>query len=114
MKLLSKINRKYASFSLLIFLVGLILIFLFIKYFIASETDEKLEATKWNVIKNLNQGYEVEFSPFIEVKEFAEKNYKLTEEIKDTLIYNKAEKDYDSYRQLKAVYADSNKNYSII
>lgn len=98
----------------MIFSAGLILIFLFMKYFIASETDEKLEATKWNVIKNLKEGYEVEFAPFVEVKELAVNNYNLTEEIKDTLIYNKSEKDYDSYRQLKVIYTNGNKNYLII
>jgi signal transduction histidine kinase len=83
-------------------------------YFVASEIDEKLEATKWNVIKNLKEGYEVEFAPFIEVRELAANNYKFIEEIKDTLIYNKSEKDYDSYRQLKMKYIDGKRNYLII
>ncbi|MFA7421269.1 MAG: HAMP domain-containing sensor histidine kinase [Melioribacteraceae bacterium] len=114
MKLLSKINRKYASFSLMIFLAGLILIFLFMNYFIASETDEKLQTTKWNVIKNLREGYKVEFAPFVEVKELSVNDYKFSEEIKDTIIYNKAEKDYDSYRQLKVTYSNNDRNYLII
>ena len=114
MKLLENINRKYASFSLMIFLAGLILIFLFMNYFIASETDEKLQTTKWNVLNNLKEGYKVEFAPFVEVKELAGNNYNLTEEKKDTLIYNKSEKDYDSYRQLKINYTNGNRKYLII
>ena len=113
MKLLSKINKKYASFSLMIFLAGLILIFLFMNYFIASETDEKLQTTKWNVIKNLKEGYKVEFAPFVEVQELTGEYYNQYEEIKDTLIYNKGEKDYDSYRQLKVTYTNNDRNYLI-
>lgn len=113
MKLLNKTNRKYASFSLMIFLAGLILLFLFMNYFIASETDEKLQATKWDVIKNLRDGYKVEFAPFVEVKELWGNDFNLSEEIKDTLIYNKSEKDYDSYRQLKSTYTNNDRNYLI-
>lgn len=114
MKLLNKINRNYAFLSSLIFLVGMILIFMFMKYFISAETDEKLETTKLNVIKNLKQGLRVKFTPFVEVKELVTNNFNFVEEIKDTLIYNKFENDYDSYRQLKTIYSNDKKTYLII
>lgn len=114
MKLISKINRKYALFSFLILLAGLILIYLFMKYFLAAEVDEKLETTKWNIIKNIKNGYNVEFSPFIEINELAKENNNNPQEVKDTLLYNKAENDYDLYRQLKTVYTNNGKSYLII
>lgn len=114
MKLLNKINRNYAFLSSLIFLVGMILIFMFMRYFISAETDEKLETTKLNVIKNLKQGLRVKFTPFVEVKELVTNNFNFAEEIKDTLIYNKFENDYDSYRQLKTIYSNEKKTYLII
>ena len=114
MKLLNKINRNYALLSSLIFLVGIIFIFIFMEYFISSEIDEKLETQKLNVIKNLDQGLKVEFTPFVEVKEIVNQNFNVEEEIKDTSIYNKFENEFDSYRQLKTIYSNGNKSYLII
>jgi len=114
MKLLNKINRNYALLSSLIFLVGIIFIFIFMEYFISSEIDEKLETQKLNVIKNLNQGLKVEFTPFVEVKEIVNQNFNVEEGIKDTSIYNKFENEFDSYRQLKTIYSNGNKSYLII
>lgn len=84
------------------------------KYFIAEETAEKLELTKWDVIKNLNKGIKVEFAPFVEVKEISSLNNLDYEEINDTLIFNYDEDDYDSFRQLKTVYSTKDKTYLII
>lgn len=114
MKLLNKINRNYALLSSLIFLVGIIFIFIFMEYFISSEIDEKLETQKLNVIKNLDQGLKVEFTPFVEVKEIVNQNFNVEEGIKDTSIYNKFENEFDSYRQLKTIYSNGNKSYLII
>lgn len=114
MKLLNKINRKYTSFSIAIFIVAIISLFLFMKYFIAEETAEKLELTKWDVIKNLNKGIKVEFAPFVEVKELTSSYNPDYEEINDTLIFNSDENDYDSFRQLKTIYSTKDKTYLII
>lgn len=114
MKLLNKINRNYALLSSLIFLVGIIFIFIFMEYFISSEIDEKLETQKLNVIKNLDQGLKVEFTPFVEVKEIVNQNFNVEEGIKDTSIYNKFGNEFDSYRQLKTIYSNGNKSYLII
>jgi len=84
------------------------------EYFISSEIDEKLETQKLNVIKNLDQGLKVEFTPFVEVKEIVNQNFNVEEEIKDTSIYNKFENEFDSYRQLKTIYSNCNKSYLII
>lgn len=114
MKLLNKINRNYALLSSLIFFVGIIFIFIFMEYFISSEIDEKLETQKLNVIKNLDQGLKVEFTPFVEVKEIVNQNFNVEEGIKDTSIYNKFGNEFDSYRQLKTIYSNGNKSYLII
>lgn len=114
MKLLNKINRNYALLSSLIFFVGIIFIFILMEYFISSEIDEKLETQKLNVIKNLDQGLKVEFTPFVEVKEIVNQNFNVEEGIKDTSIYNKFENEFDSYRQLKTIYSNGNKSYLII
>jgi signal transduction histidine kinase len=84
------------------------------EYFISSEIDEKLETQKLNVIKNLDQGLKVEFTPFVEVKEIVNQNFNVEEGIKDTSIYNKFENEFDSYRQLKTIYSNGNKSYLII
>jgi hypothetical protein len=84
------------------------------EYFISSEIDEKLETQKLNVIKNLDQGLKVEFTPFVEVKEIVNQNFNVEEGIKDTSIYNKFGNEFDSYRQLKTIYSNGNKSYLII
>lgn len=114
MKLLNKINRNYALLSSLIFFVGIIFIFILMEYFISSEIDEKLETQKLNVIKNLDQGLKVEFTPFVDVKEIVNQNFNVEEGIKDTSIYNKSENEFDSYRQLRTIYSNGNKSYLII
>jgi signal transduction histidine kinase len=114
MKLLSKINRKYAMISGLISILGIILIFIFIKYYISSEMEEKLSVTEYNVQKNLINDYKIEFKPFIEVKElsnYSNANLNLGE--KDTLLRRKHRNDLDSYRQKRSIYRVGDKLYLI-
>ncbi len=114
MKLLAKINRRYAFFSVVTLLFGMILLYIFMHYFVKSNLEETLYSTKQNVIKKLNAGSKVEFAPFIEVKEITGKNLNaFIDEIKDTLIFDSFENEYDSFSQLKSVYHNGKKDFVI-
>jgi two-component system, OmpR family, sensor kinase len=114
MKLLRIINKRYAVFSVILLLTGLVLIYYFLQYFISSEVVEKLENTKQNVIKSLDAGNTVEFYPLIEIKELKpDQKVTQTETVSDTIIYNPVEKEPDSYKQISFIYSRGDSRYLI-
>ena len=115
MKLLTKINRRFALFSALALLFGVLLIYLFMRYFVQANLEENLRLNKLNAVKELRIGHKVEFAPFLEVKEISSERMKnTTDEIKDTLIYNEVEREPDSFCQLKSFQNINGKYYQII
>ncbi len=114
MKLLRIINKRYALFSVMVLITGIVLIYFFLRYFINSETIEKLEDTKQYVIKSLDAGKPVEFYPLIEVIETKGKYpVKVSESITDTIIFNPVENEPDSYKQLSFVHTADNTTYLV-
>lgn len=113
MKLIKKINRSYIVFSSVSLIAGLILIYTVMQIIISGETEEVLSMTKESVVANLKKGNEVNFVPYVEVKELTRSNYAKAETFIDTLIYNEQENEYDSFKQLKSVYRFNGKSYLI-
>ncbi len=115
MKLLNIINKRYALFSVLVLISGLILIYFFLQYFINSETIEKLQDTKQYVINSLDEGKNVEFHPLIDIAEVdGELQLNNTESVKDTILFNPVEKEPDSYKQLRFFHKANNKTFRVI
>ena len=114
MKLLTIVNKKYAVFSVIILLTGMVIIYFFLQYFINSEVLEKLENTKQNVIKSLDAGNKVEFYPLIDIITLdKDQGVNETEAVTDTIIYNNIEKEPDSYKQISFIYSHGETRYLI-
>ena len=114
MKLLRIINKKYAYFSIITLLAGMVLIYVFLQYFIDQEIIEKLQNTKQDVIKSLDRGKEVNFFPMVEVSRLPE-NYEgnVNEETSDTTIFNPGENEPDSYKQVRFIYSVNGRKYQV-
>ncbi len=114
MKLLRIINKKYALFSVIILVAGIVLIYFFLRYFINREEIEKLNDTKQAVLKSLNGGNNIEFYPLVEIKEINENQHlQETETTTDTTIFNPDENEPDSYKQISFIYSKGTKKYLI-
>ena len=115
MKLLKIINKRYALFSVATLIAGIILIFFFLRYFIDSETVEKLEDTKHYVIKSLDAGDKIEFYPLIDVIELDnEQPMNLPSAVTDTTIYNPVENEFVVYKQISFVHIVKDTKYLIL
>ena len=115
MKLLKIINKRYAFFSVLVLITGLILIYFFLRYFINSETIEKLQDTKQYVINSLDAGKNIEFYPLIDIAEVDEvPQLNNTESVKDTVLFNPVENEPDSYKQLSFYHQANNKTFRVM
>ncbi len=115
MKLLKIINKRYAFFSVLVLITGLILIYFFLQYFINSETIEKLQDTKQYVINSLDAGKNIEFYPLIDIAEVDEvPQLNNTESVKDTVLFNPVENEPDSYKQLSFYHQANNKIFRVM
>ncbi len=115
MKLLTKVNRSYAFFSLVVLLLGTALLYFFIKHYITFETAEKLESTKQRVIKSINDGKPVEFEPFIEVHLIPGADISsLHDEVKDTMFTKAKDGSNDAFVELKTYYQRGDSVFAII
>ena len=115
MKLLTKISKNYAVFSLAVLVLGIVLIYFFIKHFITFETAEKLQGTKQRVIKSINEGRSVDFAPFIEVHQIAAgATGSMSDEIKDTVIDKDNDGHPDAFIEYHTYYTNADTVYSII
>ena len=114
MKLLRIVNKKYALFSGVILMTGVVLIYFFLQYYINSEVIEKLVDLKQDVIKSLDAGDKVEFYPLIDITELKKDHpVKETEAVTDTVIFNPVENEPDSYKQIRFIYSKGDRRYLI-
>ncbi|MCE1190405.1 MAG: HAMP domain-containing histidine kinase [Ignavibacteria bacterium] len=105
MKLIQKVNRKYAIFSIFLLVAGLAIIYLAVMYYIGQEIDEELFTTKINVIKSIQTGNIPQYYPFIEVKKLNNSVPEIRGDIlTDVNIFDVNEKEYDPFRQLVTCY----------
>jgi len=113
MKLLTKLNIRYISYSLAVMIVSGILIYLFISMFVNKQLDEKLAGISVRVEQKLSENGKVDWlQPFIEVFEI--KNTPETSSLADTLILNLKENEQEEYRQLTVIKHIHSKCYKIV
>ncbi len=114
MKLLRIINKRYAYFSVIILLSGIVIIYFFLQYFINQETLEKLQNTKQDVVKSLDRGITVEFYPMVDIKELPQDyNGNVNESITDTTIFNSEEDEPDSYKQISFIHTSGSRKFLV-
>lgn len=114
MKLLNKVNRSYAIFSLILLLSGSVFIYVFVKHYLNFETEEKLQGTRLSVIQNITKGIIADFSPFVEVRKISDTSLvNLKDEMKDTLIDKDGNGEGDSFIQYRSYYQAPGAVYSI-
>ena len=113
MKLLTKLNIRYISYSLAVMIVSGILIYLFISMFVNKQLDEKLAGISLRVEQKLSENGKVDWlQPFIEV--FVITNTPETSAFADTLILNSKENEQEEYRQLTVIKHIHSKCFKII
>ena len=113
MKLLTKLNRKYIVWSLIVMAFSAVAIYFILLVIINSQLDERLTENLQTVEKQLKQAPDVFFvEPVVKVQRIE----KISESVafSDTLIYNENENEYEDYRQISAVKNIGGNYYKII
>ncbi len=113
MKLLTKLNIRYISYSLAVMAVSGIAIFLLISMFVNKQLDEKLVGISERVEQKLLDNGKVDWlKPFVDVTETY--SPALPKQVSDTLILNKSENELEEYRQLTVVKRINQHTYKIV
>ena len=113
MKLLSKLNTRYISFSLSVMLLSGILIYLAISAVVNTQLDEKLNDISGRISQKLSEGGKVDWlKPFVSVTEISITPESIT--FSDTLILNRNENELEEYRQLTVIKKISESYYQIV
>jgi signal transduction histidine kinase len=111
MKLLSKINRKFVLFSIPVLLISTIPVYFIVLTIQENEITEGLRATDSWVTGSIIAGKEIPaLYPVIEVKKCGEMK---AEMVKDTLIFDPNENDFELFRELISVKAIQGAFYHI-
>lgn len=114
MKLTEKINRQYIFASFVIVLLGLLLTFALIQFYISEEIRENLNTTYKQVRSNIVSSENINFNPIANVKEISKNSLQDYKEIKkDTLIYDPTENENESYKQITKAELINGKAYLI-
>jgi len=112
MKLLSKLNTRYISYSLSIMAITGIMIYVVISAVVTKQLDEKLTDISVRIGQKLSDGGKVDWlKPFVEVSEVG--TAPELSVFSDTLIMNKNENEQEEYRQLTVVRKINQKYYQI-
>ncbi len=113
MKLLTKLNTRYISYSLSVMVVSGILIYLVISGIVNKQIDEKLADISTRISQKISEGGKVDWlQPFAEVTET--KTFRESSAFTDTLILNRAENEQEAYRQLTVVKKINETQYKIV
>ena len=111
MKLLNKISFYYLVNTALLFMLGLLAIYLSVDWIISERTDGQLKDTSKEIRLKLSHGVKIQYPPFVEI--VPAKN-KLKAEFKDTTIYLEAERENEEYRQYTAYREINGMYYKIV
>ena len=113
MKLLTKLNKRYISWSLVIMVLSGIVIYFTLSLIINRQIDERLNENLITVEKQLKLAPgTVFFEPVTKIQQIGQAPE--TVELSDTLIYNSGEKEYENYRQMSAVKNINGNYYHIV
>ena len=113
MKLLSKINRTYFKYGLIIFLVADFVIISLSSYILKQEMDEELRFEATELIETLKKDTNIHNIYPTAVVEEVDVNHKLVSISKDTLIYDNNQKELSPFREYSTVIANNNQKYKI-
>jgi len=114
MKLLSKINRTYFKYGLLVFLVADVVIILMSNFILKDEIDQQLQLEAEVIAKTVEKKgefhsiYPTDIAEEIRSSEFRQNT------TKDTLLYEANHDELVPYRELKMYQTINGKNYRII
>ncbi len=113
MKLLNKISYYYILNTAILFVFGLLAIYLSVNRIIDGKTRGQLKDTSKEVILKIQHGIINEYPPLVEITELKDKNF-TKPAFSDTTIFLASENDRDPYRQYKVYKQIGDKNYRII
>lgn len=112
MKLLQKANRYYLIFSVVIFLLAGLILYVILIIINKNEMDEKLRETKVQVIEHIKNREGIpDLYPIVNVKKVAACG---TPYAKDTLLYDSLENEYERYREEVFYKTINGINYRIV
>lgn len=112
MKLVNKISRYFLISSSLIFIIIFLGIYLLLEKSLEKEVDEQLSKIYYNVVKELKDGKQVSFYPFVEIDTAVV--YSDKKEFKDTQIISGEENESEPFRELISYANISERNYKIV
>ena len=113
MKLLSKLNLRYITYSLLVMVVSGILIYVFISKVVTKQLDEKLTDISVRIGEKISGGGKVDWLlPFVDVSEI--KNSDESSVLSDTIILNRNENEQEEFRQITVIKKINKTCYKII
>ncbi len=112
MKLVNKISRYFLISSSLIFIIIFLGIYLLLEKSLEKEVDEQLSKIYYNVVKELKDGKQVSFYPFVQVDSVS--NFSEKREYKDVQIISGAENEPEPFRELISSTRINGKIYKII
>lgn len=111
-KLLQKISQKQLQFGFVIVLLSLVILFFLTRYYIKAEAEESLYSTAYRIEKTLETNQNISsLKPLYEVLEVKDLHQQT---IKDTLIYDEQQKEFEVFRELNTYKAINGKKYHII
>ena len=113
MKLLSKINRTYLKYGLIIFLIADFVIIFLSSYILKEEMDEELRFEATELVETLKKDNSIHNIYPTAVVEEVDVNHKLVSISKDTLIYNSNQKELAPFREYSTLVVINNQKYKI-
>jgi len=113
MKLLSKLNTRYISFSLSAMVASGVLMFVIITHVVNQELDEELTGISHRISKMLTASNETNnIEPFLRI--YRVKNATESSSFSDTLVRNEAENEMEEFRQLTVTKKINSAYYKIV
>lgn len=114
MKLLSKINKTYFKYGLLIFLIADMMIILLTNFILKDEIDQQLELEAQIFAESIkNEGKLHSVYPSYEAKEITHSEIKL-KSVKDTLLYDAIQNKLAPFREMQIYKSFAGKHYKIV
>ena len=114
MKLIHKTNKTYLLFSIALFLLVGVTIYLVLTSIINEEVDEKLEANITRLVEQIKKEHRItQLSPIIEIQELNHPTSEITRKT-DTLLYDSIENEVEFFREISSIKYINNTPYKII
>jgi signal transduction histidine kinase len=113
MKLLTKINRTYFKYGLLVFLLADIAIILASDYFLKTEIDEELQLEAKEIVSTLKKqgSFQNIYPTALAIP--VNKSQTSAHRIKDTMIYDPYQKELAPFREYSSIQSVKGQNYQI-